>query len=404
MNRWHCLVATPEGRTRWQSFEAPSQRAVLAQIATQGLTPLELRERPPSILQRLNEPIEFGRSKLRLREQALLLTQLALLVRSSLPVDRSIELLRDQAARAGQRELLGAMLRRVRSGGSLASAIEASASFPSYVVGVVRAAERGGKLGEALTSLAQRITLAASTRQQLVTALTYPAAILAATVLALGLVLTQVIPQFEPIFAGEEERLPALTQAVLALSRTVNENGLLLLLGVAGILVSGVVLARSDQLGDVRAVLRRRLPGFGLLDQYMTAQFTGILSTLTLNGVSVVSALPLAREALGSAYWRQELSRVERMIREGSTLSAALSRSEPVVPLAVRLIEVGERTSRLTETCAQASQIIEEGVRAKVDRLVALANPIAIVVLGGLVGLLVAGVMLGIFALGDFAA
>lgn len=404
MNRWHCLVATPEGRTRWQSFEAPSQRALLAQIATQGLTALELRERGPSILQRLNEPVEFGRSKLGLREQALLLTQLALLVRSSLPVDRSIELLRDQAARAGQRELLGAMLRRVRSGGSLASAIEASASFPSYVVGVVRAAERGGKLGEALTSLAQRITLAASTRQQLVTALTYPAAILAATVLALGLVLTQVIPQFEPIFAGEEERLPALTRAVLMLSRTVNENGLWLLLGVAGIVVGGVVLARSDQLGGVRAVLRRRLPGFGLLDQYMTAQFTGILSTLTLNGVSVVNALPLAREALGSAYWRQELSRVERMIREGSSLSAALSRSEPVVPLAVRLIEVGERTSRLTETCSQASQIIEEGVRAKVDRLVALANPIAIVVLGGLVGLLVAGVMLGIFALGDFAA
>lgn len=403
MNRWHCLVATPEGRTRWQSFEAPSQRALLAQIATQGLTALELRERAPSILQRLNEPVEFGRSKLGLREQALLLTQLALLVRSSLPVDRSIELLRDQAARAGQRELLGAMLRRVRSGGSLASAIEASASFPSYVVGVVRAAERGGKLGEALTSLAQRITLAASTRQQLVTALTYPAAILAATVLALGLVITQVIPQFEPIFAGEEERLPALTRAVLALSQTVNEHGHWLLLGVAGLLVGGVVLATSDQLGDVRAVLRRRLPGIGLLDQYMTAQFTGIMATLTLNGVSVVSALPLAREALGSAYWRQELSRVERLIREGSSLSAALSRSEPVVPLAVRLIEVGERTSRLTETCAQASQIIEEGVRAKVDRLVALANPIAIVVLGGLVGLLVAGVMLGIFALGDFA-
>ena len=403
MNHWHCLVATPEGRTRWQSFEAPSQRAVLAQIATLGLTPLDLRLKAPSLLQRLNEPIEFGRSKLGLREQALLLTQLALLVRSSLPVDRSIELLRDQASRAGQRELMSAMLRRVRSGGSLASAIDASASFPSYVVGVVRAAERGGKLGEALTSLAQRITLAASTRQQLITALTYPAAILAATVLALGLVITQVIPQFEPIFAGEEDRLPTLTRAVLALSRTVNDNGLWLLFGVAAIVVGGVVLAKSDQLSELRAALRRRLPGVGLLDQYMTAQFTGILATLTLNGVSVVSALPLAREALGSAYWRQELLRVERLVREGASLSTALARSEPVVPLAVRLIEVGERTSRLTETCAQASQIIEEGVRAKVDRLVALANPIAIVVLGSLVGLLVAGVMLGIFALGDFA-
>ena len=84
-------------------------------------------------------------------------------------------------------------------------------------------------------------------------------------------------------------------------------------------------------------------------------------------------------------------------------MSAALTRSALIPSAAIRLIEIGERSGQLAGTCREASAIIGENVRAKIERILVLANPIAIIGLGGLVGLLVAGVMLGIFTLGDFA-
>jgi general secretion pathway protein F len=402
MTDWRCLVVSGEGRTDWRTIEAADQAGAVARLVADGLTPLEVRTGTPSLIDRLNQPIKLG-SGLRLGEQSLLLTQLAMLVQSGLPVDRSLDLLREQAPRAAQRDLLASVVTRVRGGGSLASALDAIDSFPSYVIGVTRAAERGGRLGDALTSLADRLNLAAATQRQLITALTYPAVVLVATVLALALVLTQVIPQFEPIFAGEEAKLPGLTQAVLALSRAVNDHAGWLVAGLVGIPLVCWAGLRTEAGERLLARYRHRIPGLALRDQYLAAQFTGILATLLANGVSAVSALPLVRGAIGSPRWQRHLIDVERRVREGAKLSSALARGDLLPSTAIRLIEVGERTGKLALTCRQASSIIADSTRAKIDRIVSLANPIAIVTLGGLVGMLVAGVMLGIFALGDFA-
>ena len=148
---------------------------------------------------------------------------------------------------------------------------------------------------------------------------------------------------------------------------------------------------------------RRHIPGLMLRDQYLAAQFTGIFATLVGNGVTVIKALPLARSAIGSERWRRHLAEVERRVREGATLSRALASGAFVPTTAVRLIQVGEKSGQLADTCAKASEIMGDAARARIDRIVSLANPIAIVTLGGIVAMLVAGVMLGIFSLGDFA-
>lgn len=402
MNAYRCLVVTPEGRSDWRRIEAATQQGALVRLAADGHEVIDICEGEAGLWERLNQPVRLRRS-LGLADQSLLLTQLATLVRSGLPVDRSIDLLRDQAARPAQRTLLGEVLNRVRGGAGLAAAFEEQKLFPAFVTGVIRSAEQSGRLGEALTSVAERMTLAAATRRQLVTALTYPAAVLAATLLALLIVLILVVPQFEPIFAGEEARLPTLTRAVLALSKLTTEQGPALLLGSILLVALLVVFLRTDRL---RVALRRRprlVPGLGLRDQYLAGQFCGLFGTLLQNGVAVVRALQLARDTIPSHRWRRHLAAVEQRVREGERLSRALGRGSLVPATAVRLMEVGERTGKLAETCLQASEVLSGAARARIERIVSLANPIAIVGLGGLVALLVAGVMLGIFSLGDFA-
>lgn len=402
MTEFRCLVATAEGRSDWKRVAAPSEAIALSRLIADGFTPIEIKSGAMSLADRLNQPVRLG-LRLGIAEQSLILTQLATLIRSGLPVDRSLDLLREQSAKARQRDFLAQALAHIRGGGTLAHAFELQDMFPAYVIGVIRSAEQSGRLGAALTNLAHSMTLNAATRRQLVTALTYPAAVLAATFLALVLVLTLVVPQFEPIFAGQEDRLPNLTRGVLALSQAVTSNGLAILGGLLGLPILVIALFRSRMGAEFVQRYRHRVPGLGLRDQYLAAQFTGIFGTLIANGVTAIRALPLAREALSSPRWKRHITDVEQQLREGRMLSASLGSSDLVPMTAVRLIEVGERSSKLAETCLHASQIMGEAARARIDRIVSLANPIAIVVLGGVVAMLVAGVMLGIFALGDFA-
>lgn len=402
MTEFRCLAVDAAGQKKWQQIDAANEQACVQIMLSSGLTPLQVNSGAMSLLEKLNQPVQFSVG-LGLSEQALMLNQLALLVRSGLPVDRSLDLLRDQAPKAKQRQLLEQILAQVKEGKGLAGALEASKVFPTYVVGVIRSAEKSGKLGAALTSVAERMTKATETRRKLATALTYPAAVLIATVAALVIVLTSVVPQFEPVFAGNEDKLPALTNFVLALSAFVRSYGLAMIGGFILLLALLWVLFRSAEGQKLSSSLAPYLPGIKLRDQHLAGQFTGLLATLIDNGLTVVRALPLARETLSSSRWQSELSRVETQIREGSRLSFALETTSVFPRTASRLIEVGERTGKLGETCGHASQIMGDAASARIERIVSLVNPIAIILLGGLVAMLVAGVMLGIFALGDFA-
>jgi type II secretory pathway component PulF len=402
MTEWRCLITLADGSTDLRVVQAGSTEEAFAQVTSPGTSILDIREGRSSIFDRLRQPL-VAASRLGVSEQALLLTQLATLVRSGLPVDRSLDLLSDQASRPSARKVLARMTAAVRSGGGLATAFAESGVFPAYVTGVIRASERGGGLGDALAALAERLTLSSATRRQLLTALTYPAAILAATLAALAIVLTLVVPQFQPIFAGQEDKLPSLTRAVLALSNAVTGAPWMVAAIAVGLPLSIVALSRSTPGQRLLEAYGHRVPLLGLRDQYLAAQFTGILATLLGNGVRIVDALPLVRDAIGSRRWQTHAGLVEQRIREGSSLSAALTSDGLLPTTAIRLIEVGEKSGKLAETCGQASAIIGEAARSRIERIVALANPIAIITLGGMVAALVGGVMLGIFALGDFA-
>src|SRR5688500_18489064 len=367
MTAYRCLVVSPEGRSSWRTVDAASEKGAIARLVGDGLTPLEVKSGAMGLVDRLNQPLNLGRS-LGIGEQSLILTQLATLIRAGLPVDRSLDLLRDQSPRPAQRDLLALVLAGIRSGQSLAFALEQRDAFPGYVIGGVRSAEKAGRLGDALTALAEQLTASAATRRQLVTALTYPAAVLIATLIALALVLTIVVPQFEPIFAGQEDKLPTLTRAVLALSSAVNDNGLILLAALILIPTAAIVFLRSEAGGALLQRGRRHIPGLMLRDQYLAAQFTGVFATLVGNGVTVIKALPLARSAISSERWRRHLAEVERRVREGATLSRALASGAFVPTTAVRLIEVGERSGQLADTCEKASAIMGDAARARIDR------------------------------------
>jgi len=402
MTAFRVLAIDAAGKREWHLLDASSQDVCIAQLSAQGWTPVTIASGPMSLVERLNQPIGPSR-RLGITEQTMLMAQLATLVQAGMPVDRSLDLIRDSSIRVKTQQMLLRILDDVRGGNSLGRALERENVLPVWAIGVIRSAELGGKLGTALAAVAERLRRSNEARQRLVTALTYPAAVLIATLVAMVIVLTTVVPQFEPLFRGSESKLPLLTVLVLDLSRLVQDRGLIIA-GGALVLCGLIWLGLHSQISmATRVQISRLVPGMALRDQIIAAGFVGLLGTLTQNGVTIVKALPLARRTVSSQRWQQAISIVERQVREGERLSVAL-KAQPVFPItATRLIEVGERTGSFAQTCLSAAEIMNQSASARIERIVSLANPIATIMLGGIIALMVAGVMLGIFALGDFA-
>lgn len=381
---------------------AEAEMECARQLMAEGMTPISIKSGSIGLMERLNKPISLGAS-VNNNDQALILNQLAILTQSGLPVDRSLDLLGDQLTGKKQKEIITQILSDVRSGNSLAEAMDAREIFPRWVIGVIRSSEIGGNLAHALQSVADQMKRGNETRTKLITALTYPAAVLLATIAALALVLVFVVPQFKPIFEGSEDKLPDLTNMVIALSDNITTTIPLAIMGIIILMLLLIMFLKSDRGNALRQNHPKFFPGQALRDQYLSAQFSGLMGTLILNGVNILMAFKLSKEAMNSKRWRDQLSDVETRIREGTHLSDAL-RLAPAFPRTVRrLIEVGEHSGKLGDTCRQASNIMQDAAVSRIERIVSLVNPIAIIMLGGLVALLVAGVMLGIFALGDFA-
>lgn len=402
MTAYRCLAVAPDGSLYARQIEAVSPERAADALLRDGFTPIRVDTGTPSLAELLARPVHFTRG-ISIGEQALLMTQLATLLKGGLPVDRALDLVRDQAPRAHIRNALAAILRDIRAGRSVASAFTASHLFPGYVTGALHAAETAGQLAPALATLGARLEATARVRQDLVTALAYPAIVLLSTVVALILVLTLVVPQFEPLFAGEDMALPLLTRGVLALSTLVNDRGAGLVITLGAAATAMVIALRLEPVQHVLDRHRARIPGMAFRDQYISAQFLGLFGTLNENGVPVPRALELVRAAVPGRRWREDIARAGSKIREGQRLSQALAQETLVPATALRLLETGERSGALAATCQQAGDIIGKGVSDRLKRMVALANPIAIILLGAVVALLVGGVMLGIFSLGDLA-
>ncbi len=396
---YRCLGLRPDGVTDWRDVMAGSIDEAAALLLQDGWMPLYVRVRGRSLLERLNEPLSW-RSSLSGADRALLAERLAILLEAGVPLDRSLELLRHGVRTASLQALLVRVADHVRQGGTLAQALRREArDFPGFFTGVVEAAERSGRLAPALRTLGANLRQMEEMRQRMTTALLYPAIVLLSAVAALLIVLTGVLPQFEPLFAGEESGLPVLTRVMLSLSRFVTHHGWLLIAS-GGLFGFGLwhALRRRHPILDR---LANRLPGHQLRMDYLAGRYCRILGLLIANGVSILEALELTRGALGSARWRQFLECTIQHLREGTPVAQAFGRETLLPATALRLVEVGAASGQLGPMVLKAAELLELETKTRMERLVTVLPPIAIVALGGLVALMILSVMLGIFSMNE---
>ncbi len=294
----------------------------------------------------------------------------------------------------------------VRDGSPLSTAIERyPASFPAMHVGLVRAGEAGGKLGPTLARIADLQDRQRALASTVTSAMIYPAVLLVAMIGAVMLLLTQVLPQFVPMFEQSGTALPASTRFLIAAGGFVEAYGSLMLLGLLATVVLARAALRQSGIGLAADRLVLRLPVIGgLTKEVLAARFTRVLGTLLLNGVALIPALAILRDAMGNRAARLAVERASLTARGGGSLTPALEAAGVFPQRTIHLLRLGEETAQLAATALRAADIHDERTRLATQRLTSLLVPALTILMGVAVGGIVASLMNAMLSLNDLAS
>ncbi|MDT8406011.1 MAG: type II secretion system F family protein [Methylococcales bacterium] len=383
--------------------DAADNATALARLQAQGLLILELKpSRGRTFL-----GISLGASGFRLKHKDLMLFtgELATLLESGLPLDKSLLVLIDLAdSNAKLAEMIARVLNEVKGGRSLADALQNQGVFSRFYLNMIRAGEAGGNLGGVLARLADYLERAKELRDTVATALIYPAILLVMSLASLFVMLTYVVPQFQEMFDSAGQELPVPTQIVVALADGLQSWGWLLPVLAIGISVYFQRQYQDEQRRRIWDGRWLKLPLLGVLLRNMeTANFARTLGTLLSNGVSILNALAIAKETVGNRLIASALADAEERLKRGKPMSDALIAEDILPKLATQMIRMGEETGRLEEMLQRVAVIYDKQLKIAIQRLLALLEPVLIIGLGLLIGGIIVSILLAILSVNDLA-
>ncbi|HTV46464.1 MAG TPA: type II secretion system F family protein [Stellaceae bacterium] len=387
-------------------MDAPDRAAVVERLQRQGQT--VLRADPADGRRGLGELLQLeiggarGLDKSALGEAT---RELAIMLAAGQDLDRALRFVVDNTRNGRARVILGRVRDKVRSGSSLAAALAGEPrSFSRLYVGLVRAGEAGGTLPASLDRLAALLERERSLTASLRAALIYPALLVVAAVGSIVLLLDYVLPQFTPIFEQAGAQLPEETQLLMSLGSVVGAaTPWLLAATVLGVVVARQLLAQpAYRLPFDRLLLRMPVAG-SLIRETLAARLTRTLGSLLENGVPLIAALGIAKDALGNLAAAEAVETASLEAKGGAGLARPLAAAKVFPARTIHLLQLGEEAAQLAAMSLKAADIHDEEARLKMQRLVALAVPLITITMGLAVAGIITALLTAMLSLNDLA-
>ncbi len=418
--RFAYKAADQSGKTVSGEYEAPDREAVISALTKQSMRPLVVKEsdgtgsgvKGSNILERILRPT------VKLKDLVMFTRQLSTLVSAGVPLPRSLATLQMQAENPYFKKVIGAIGKDISGGTSLGAAF---AKFPDVFspvyVNMVRAGEAGGILDEILKRLATQSEKDASIRKKVKGAMTYPIVIFSVTIIAFFGLMLFVVPQIGKILkslSGGNAKLPIYTQVLLDISAFCTGNSIIHVIpGVANIPVIGgtpnaifIIIVLCIAVFYLRRYIHTtrghyqfdalllKTPVVGMLiTKVAIARFARTFSALTSAGVTVLDALQVTGSAMGNKVIEAELAAAASEVRNGKPLSMPLGRSKIFPPIVSQMLAVGEETGQIDKILVKIADFYEEDVDSIIDSLSSIIEPVMIIVLGGIIGVIALSVM-----------
>jgi general secretion pathway protein F len=389
------------GKQQKGLIEGDTPRQARQLLRDRGLSPLdivEVAEGRSSGSQGLFQRSGGGISH---TELSLFTRQLAILVRSGLPLDEALTAVSEQSESKRVKRIALGVRAGVVEGNTLALSLnQFPNAFPPLYRATVEAGEHSGKLDYILERLADYVEQRQAMRSKVMLAAFYPAILTLVAISVVILLLTYVVPQVVEVFDSIDAELPPLTKGLIATSGFLQDYGvyLLLLLGAGA-----VVFARMMQ----KPAFRRRvdltvlrLPVIGRLARGAnTGRFTRTLGILFGSGVPILDAMRIGTQVVTNLPMREAIEEAAIRVREGAGLSRSLNASKLFPPITVHLIASGETSGKLDEMLDRAAENQEREVETLVAALMGIFEPVLILTMGAVVLLIVLAILLPIFDL-----
>ena len=326
----------------------------------------------------------------------LLTRQLATLVGAGVPVVSALQSLSAQIDDPESRRVLVEILEGVRSGMSLARAVESQpGTFPELYASMVRAGEESGTLPLSLSRLADHLEEQARTVNRVRSALTYPLLMASVAGLVIVFLLSFVVPKIVGVFSHLGQALPLPTRVLIAVSGLFAAGWWVLLLLLAGLVVAGRRYLATDKGKRARDSLLLRLPILGrIVHLSALSRFARTLSTMAAGGISIDRALRIVAPVVGNAVIAERIVAAADRVVEGSSLSEALRQHAEIPPTLVQMVAVGEESGKLDYLLEKMGEAIDGEVEARLSRALSLMEPVIILIMGTVVAYIVISILL----------
>lgn len=327
--------------------------------------------------------------------------QLATMITSGLPLADSLSVLEKQTENASLQEIIKTISEDISGGSNFATALSKHTSvFSSAYINVIKAGEASGTLDKVLLKLADTMEKEREFQGKVKGAMVYPAIITVAMLLVAGIIVIFVVPKLSQVYIDMGITLPLPTRILMAISGFMVKFWWLVIIGAVGAVIGFRRYRKTPEGALVVDKILLKVPVFGKLNRDTSlTEFTRTLGALVSAGVPILESLKIAGETATNAIHRQAVSKIVGKVEKGATLSKALASEEVFPPLIPQMASVGEETGKMDDVLTKVSIFFETEVEQEVKNLTTAIEPLIMIALGIMVGLLMVSIILPIYSI-----
>lgn len=388
-------VKDARGKILSGSLEADHKEHIVASLLNQGYYIMKLEE----VKQSREIKLGFSFKRVTTRELVVMTRQLATMLAAGLPLIRCLRIIAEQTANQELKKAVHAMAEDIGGGTSFGETVAKHPYiFSKVYISMIRVGEMGGVLDLALTRLADHLEREQEINTKIQSAGIYPAIVSILAVLVIFFIIAFVMPTFVGVFAAAGALLPLPTRILLAVGLTLQKNWIYIFAGLL-ILIWGIRKWGQTSRGRFTYdLLIMHIPIIGrTMAQINVARFCRIMGTLIRSGIPVLQALEVTEDVIGNEVIARAISQARASIAEGDTITAPLAATGVFEPMVTQMIAVGEETGVLDEMLIRVADYFEQETMYMVDAMMAIIEPLLIIIVAVLVGGVVVATLLPMF-------
>jgi len=379
--------------------QGPSKAAVAADLRRKGLIVLSIDEKRGRSLKAVNDYLE-GMTAIKMRDRVVFSRQFATMINSGLAILRSLYILEEQTSNPRFKKIIAAVRNDVEAGMPISDAMEKHpAAFNTLYVAMVRAGEVGGVLDQTLDRLATQLEKQDSLRRTVKSAMTYPILIAVFAILVMFGMIVFLIPMFQNMYTELGGTLPLLTRIMVGISNFVRGWWFIVFPALFALFFGLRELKRSKQGIRVWDRIKLKIPmRIGdIIRKIVMARFSRTLATLVSSGVPILQAIDITGKTAGNSVVEEAMAETAERIKSGESIARPLEKFPIFPPMVTQMIAIGEETGALDNMLHKIADFYEDEVDSAVKALTSILEPVMMILVGGLVGLIVISMYLPIF-------